>query len=1136
MNEFKKSKTAKVVSGFVGLATAVMMMGPAVVSAATVEELTAQINSLLAQVQALQAAQGSSTVSATAKHVFSANLTVGSKGDDVTALQTFLVSGGYLVMPVGVSMGHFGNLTKAAVTKWQAASGISPAVGYFGPISRAAMNAAKTTTTATTATTPATTPATPETATTQANTVTVTPITGTITVSGPESANQAGTIVSGSAQVPVLNFTVSNGTDKEVTLSAAKFTKMGVISDSNISNVYVARGNRVIAQYNSLTQGIATFGPIVTIPAGTSMDLNLRVDISSGTGSSNTVTFSIVKSSDLTFSSGTASGDFPIQGGQQFISSVSNPSLAEINSPTYQAVATQVDAGTNGFRGSSLSFTVLNSPVKLLSMNYTLSGSTNLNDLANMTLRIDGQVVGTASPVGTDGKAFFDLTANAPTLSTGSHQVEVYTDVMGTPNRNFKFEILRPYDVIVIDTAYNTNLTFGTPSGTASSVSVRQGTGTVSLDKSTPTGNLPRGGSNVTLAKFAIRASGEALRLKWLPFQITQGGSAVPWSTIGAVDSDIRNISIFTDVGDQIGTTINTPSTCTYGTPVLGATTYQCSVGSPTSNVNYIIPANTVRIFSVRADIQAGGDVTSLSGALIAPAGAFAGNNAEGQVSFQTSSIPGGTISGSNLTISASPFQASQNTAFSSQTYVQNAQNKKIASFSLGASSAEDVKVTSVTVLTSADVNNGNLKLQNLSVKVGTAVWDFIVPTISGSTAYTFSSPSFQTSVPAGGTLIVDVYADVLSGSVSGPYTNPLALVGAVGIGAKTNTNQVLRDSANAIVSTTIPVAGQNLTVAGTGILTATVDSSLPPAQQIVLGALDAPLARFRFVADNNEDLKVDQFTLTASSTLTTAPATFKNLKLYNIANPLSPVATGQSLTGSLGVYTSLFSVPVNPLVVAKNQTNVYEVRGDVSTFTESTNSVNKAYNFSIAASSSIRVFGDQSTVLTSTAGTFPLVANTQTTLRTKLTATIAPTGAVVSRARTATDDLSNLTLKVDNAYGAEFKAVTFKLSGAAVPVAPTTISLVDADTGIAVVTTTGTATTSATLTLPTPFLITQGQTKVYRVRVDSSNFLNASNTSDSFSIQVVGAADLVWQTQGLTETLGLETKAIPLTSTVSYE
>jgi len=71
---------------------------------------------------------------------FARNLTVGSRGTDVVALQTMLVNAGHLVMPAGVAMGYFGPLTRAAVAKWQLSAGISPAAGYFGPISRAYVN------------------------------------------------------------------------------------------------------------------------------------------------------------------------------------------------------------------------------------------------------------------------------------------------------------------------------------------------------------------------------------------------------------------------------------------------------------------------------------------------------------------------------------------------------------------------------------------------------------------------------------------------------------------------------------------------------------------------------------------------------------------------------------------------------------------------------------------------------------------------------------------------------------------------------------------------------------------------------------------------------------------------------------
>ena len=70
---------------------------------------------------------------------FDTNLTVGSKGAQVTALQNWLISKGYSI-PAGAT-GYFGGQTRAAVMAYQKTNLISPAVGYFGPLTRASVNA-----------------------------------------------------------------------------------------------------------------------------------------------------------------------------------------------------------------------------------------------------------------------------------------------------------------------------------------------------------------------------------------------------------------------------------------------------------------------------------------------------------------------------------------------------------------------------------------------------------------------------------------------------------------------------------------------------------------------------------------------------------------------------------------------------------------------------------------------------------------------------------------------------------------------------------------------------------------------------------------------------------------------------------
>src|SRR3989344_3798668 len=118
------------------LAALALAFSVSTVSAATIAELQAMIAQLQAQLAALSSGAG-----AGASYTYTRDLTVGPTGADVTALQQSLVAKGHLTMPAGVAYGYFGNLTRAAVSAWQAANGISPTAGYVGPKSRAALNA-----------------------------------------------------------------------------------------------------------------------------------------------------------------------------------------------------------------------------------------------------------------------------------------------------------------------------------------------------------------------------------------------------------------------------------------------------------------------------------------------------------------------------------------------------------------------------------------------------------------------------------------------------------------------------------------------------------------------------------------------------------------------------------------------------------------------------------------------------------------------------------------------------------------------------------------------------------------------------------------------------------------------------------
>lgn len=109
-------------------------------SAQSVSDLEAQIQSLMAQIAALTGGS-TTTVAAPSSCNFTQTLTLGSTGAEVVELQSFLEAQGKLTIPAGVNKGYFGGLTQSALAAYQAKEGISPAVGYFGPVTRAHVNA-----------------------------------------------------------------------------------------------------------------------------------------------------------------------------------------------------------------------------------------------------------------------------------------------------------------------------------------------------------------------------------------------------------------------------------------------------------------------------------------------------------------------------------------------------------------------------------------------------------------------------------------------------------------------------------------------------------------------------------------------------------------------------------------------------------------------------------------------------------------------------------------------------------------------------------------------------------------------------------------------------------------------------------
>ncbi|MBI4993752.1 hypothetical protein HZC33_02235 [Candidatus Wolfebacteria bacterium] len=954
-------------ASFVALAM-VAVMAPA--ASAQSADLQAQIAALLAQIQTLQSQLSASQgTAAMASYNFATDLTLGSKGNEVTSLQSFLESKGMLTMPAGVAKGYFGSLTKASLAKYQASVGISPAVGYFGPKSRTYVNslaaAPSTGTTTTTGT---------------GTTVVVAPSTGLkVTLASDNPAT--GSLISGSARVEVLRVALTSGTSGGTTLNGIKFTKTGVLSDSAINNAYLIEGGKVVAQFTSISNGVITFtGLNLGINAGQTRNFTLGIDPASGLTAGNTVAFALNSASDVTSVDSSnaaiaAMGTFPMNGNTMTITSVTNPSIATLTIAS-SSVGTTVYAGTTNVLVSAWTLTGANSKVNLKSIKFSVVGSATKSDVQNIKLMVNGVQVGsTLASLASDGTAYFDFTSSPAAINTGSSNMQIYADVMGSPSFNFDFGILNTFDVLAVDSTYNSPISVTVTGGSTGSTSghqitINQGAVTVTAASNTPTGNIAKGGT-VTLAKFNVYAAGEAVKVKYLDFKLTFTG------TTGTISNIVKNIALVDDTGNQVGSTISTPfssNTCTgFGAAAgwSGTSVANDCFGTSASPINYIIPANTTRVMSLKGDIQTTAAFTTVVGAL-------SGNTSNLQGMTSSQSADSGSVSGAALTLATNALTAAKNSAVGTITYAKGTSNAKIGSFVLTASSAEGANVSNLTITTTASSTD----FTNLLVKVGSNQFGTTKATLSGSDVVTFSGSS-PIVVAAGGSQIVDVYADVKSGASQGTKTTLATLTSCVGTGATTYTS---------VSCSPASIAGQNVSIAGAPTFTVTGASSVA-AKQIIAGTTGNELANFSFTDTANvEDVKIQTLVVTASTTngATVIPFT---LSLYN-GSVYTTASASSTATGNW-VYT--FNPASQPVIPTGGVLNL-SLKGDTSSYQSGAVSSTAAYIFKLVATSTdITALGVGSN--NSATPTFSSAnGNTMTVLRGAVGLAVTSSGAQASR------------------------------------------------------------------------------------------------------------------------------------------
>ncbi len=813
---------------------------------------------------------------------FSTNLKLGATGQDVKDLQVLLNSDSATqvaasgVGSLGNETTYFGGLTKAAVIKFQnkyasevlSPIGLTSGTGFVGALTRAKLNTMGGVTTTPPSTTVGCAPGALYSSVTGQPCSTTTPpatTTGTdlaVTLSSDSPAT-GGAIVAGQAIADLAHFTFKNNTSSEAKVTKVVLNRTGISNDTALTNVYLYDGVRRVSDSASVASGVISFNDtagLFAVGAGASKNISVRADIDAS------VAGQIVGVSLASVTSTVnASGSFPIMGGYQ---SIATATLGTLNfNTTTTPSATTVDP-QNDYIVWQNTVTVGTHALNLKSLTLRNIGSISTGDLKNFRLYVDGALLSTVENLDSNGYVTFDLSASAKRMETGSRIIKVIADIAGGSTRTFMMSLRHAGDIAAYDADLNqpvlataNSTTFSARSAT--SATINGGSVTAAKNTASPSSNIAVGSTNVKLATFDLRASGENVKIDNLNIQ----------ADTSVQNGGLDNAKVFFN-GAQVGSTKDLSE---------GAST-NFTFGS-----SLVINAGTTGVIDIYADAKTSTSTNLVNTeTILITLNAGTTGNAQGTVSLSSLTVPSSAVVANTITVSSSSLSATKYSGYGNQTMVAGRTNSKIGSFVLSTGASEGANVDTVTVALSAteaaSITNLMLKDQVTGAQIGT----------TKGTPGTSNAFTMNVAIPASGSKVVDIYADILSGVGIGAIAADVTASGTGTLGS-------------AVTASSVTL--QTITI-GSGTLSLAVSAANPASVNATAGSSKVKVGQFRFSATNNsytvEEIKVivsnnaatsttgvtleykdaTGATKTAFQTLTTgteanATATFTGLSLY---------------------------------------------------------------------------------------------------------------------------------------------------------------------------------------------------------------------------------------------------------------
>lgn len=672
---------------------------------------------------------------------------------------------------------------------------------------------------------------------------------------GLASSNPAsGTVVDGQARYNLAEFTFSGSG----TVNSVKLNRIGVSADASLTNVYLYDGTKRLTDAATVSSGEIFFndaGGLFTVSG--SKTISVMSDIDGTTGE--TIGVRLVSYNGNAVS---------LSGNLHNIATATLATVA-VGAPT--PTSDGAPSPSDDFNAWQSSVTVGQRYVSLKSVQFRVVGSVAASDLQSFRLFVDGVQKGSAVAMqDANGYIVFDLSNSPVQLDTGSRTIKVLVNIVGGSSKNFYLSLRQKSDLWTVDSQYGASvLATGTFPASSTAQNIAAGTLTITKTTDSPSGNVVKGASGVTLARFEFKAAGEKMKVENLRIDNTSGQTAL---------LALRNAAIFAD-GAQIGSTTTLWEDTTPAAS--NSTAYaEVSLGS-----SLIVVPGTPRIIEIRADIF---DASGTNN--VAAEQTFTANLSAGSSNVQRLTtldyVSSSAKTGTSLTVKTGSLTAGKYTGYANQSVVDPKNNVKVGHFTLTAASSESVNVSSIDIMpqptSGTSFDGGELDDSYIVVKneLGNVVYTSPVKAAMSESASTSFAVNF--SLPANKTYQVEVYANVETGVTA---TDAVQLVlSATGTTSGSSTS-----------TTSSVVAGQTVT-SQSGSLTK-ANGSLPAARFANGGST---LTGYQFtLTPTYDDYYLDEVYVDLSSTTASSTGAVSTLQLKNSAGTVLGSATVSSSTSS---------------------------------------------------------------------------------------------------------------------------------------------------------------------------------------------------------------------------------------------